>query len=83
MAPVCPRVDVEQSVFVMVPDHMAPVWQGQVSLHPSVLRLLECFDGRSAALFKQLIRASAIEVDWDVRLHQVTTTRDQRNRRDT
>lgn len=35
------------------------------------MRLLECCDRRSMALFKQLVRESAVEVDWDVCIHEV------------
>lgn len=54
-----------------MPDRDKPTWEGDVALNPYVLRLLECCDGRSVALFKQVVRESALEIDWRVRIHQV------------
>lgn len=65
-------VDTEQTVHVMVPDREAPTWSGDLPINPLNLRLLECCDGRSMALFKQLVRESAFEVDWNVRISRVS-----------
>ncbi|CAM9168076.1 unnamed protein product, partial [Hapterophycus canaliculatus] len=58
--------DAKQTLHVNVPDCSAPTWTGDVALNPLAVRLLECCDNHSIALFKQLIRESAVEVDWDV-----------------
>eukprot|EP00903_Cladosiphon_okamuranus_P008689 g8325.t1 len=62
--------DAKQTLHVMVPDREAPTWKGDVSVNPLTVRLLECCDSRSVALFKQLVRESAIEVDWGVRIER-------------
>ncbi|CAM9262206.1 unnamed protein product [Choristocarpus tenellus] len=59
--------DEVQSVYVMVPDRYSPVWQGSVPLISWKLRLMECCDTSSSALFKQVVRESAMEVNWRVR----------------
>lgn len=56
----------------MVPDRDAPTWEGDVTLNPLVLRLLECCDGRSGALFKRILRRSAVSIDWTVCVPQVS-----------
>ncbi|CAN0037399.1 unnamed protein product, partial [Sphacelaria rigidula] len=60
--------DTKKMVHVMVPDNADPTWEGDIPLNPIVLRLLECCDGRSMALFKQVVRDSALEIDWSVRV---------------
>eukprot|EP00752_Nemacystus_decipiens_P005170 g4692.t1 len=62
--------DAKQTLHVMVPDRDAPTWTGDVAVNPLTVRLLECCDCRTLALFKQLVRESALEVDWDVSLER-------------
>ncbi|CAN0444554.1 unnamed protein product, partial [Ectocarpus sp. 12 AP-2014] len=65
--------DMKQTLHVMVPDGINPTWTGDVAVNQLAVRLLECCDKRSMALFKQLVRESAIEVDWDVSIHHRVT----------
>ncbi|CBJ26068.1 hypothetical protein Esi_0018_0183 [Ectocarpus siliculosus] len=78
--------DMKQTLHVMVPDGINPTWTGDVAVNQlgieinsfaslQTVRLLECCDKRSMALFKQLVRESAIEVDWDVSIHHRRTSR--------
>ncbi|CAM9180255.1 unnamed protein product, partial [Discosporangium mesarthrocarpum] len=60
--------DEGQYVHVMVPDRVSPVWEGDIPLNSLLVHLLECCDARSSSLFKQLVRESAMEVDWRVRV---------------
>ncbi|CAM9995043.1 unnamed protein product, partial [Phaeothamnion confervicola] len=56
--------DIANTVHVMVPDAATPVWEGDIELHSQALHMVECHDGRTVALFKQLVRDSALAVDW-------------------
>ncbi|CAN0469469.1 unnamed protein product, partial [Ectocarpus sp. 12 AP-2014] len=48
--------DMKQTLHVMVPDGINPTWAGDVAVNQLAVRLLECCDKRSMALFKQLVR---------------------------
>ncbi len=65
----------EQTVgylHVVVPDESNPTWSGNVRVHYQAVRLLECCDGRSQALFNEIVRQSVKPVDWQVEWCQPT-----------
>ena len=57
----------ERRVRVAIPDLDRPVWSGLVALDRRALRLVECCDDASRALYGCLCRASSVDVDWRVR----------------
>ena len=50
----------------MVPDQNNPTWSGNVQVEYRSLRLLECCDEPSQALFTEIVRESLVPVDWHV-----------------
>lgn len=58
--------DVEQTVHVMVPDRLDPTWEGDIPISHKVLRLVECCDTWSIALFRQIAVDGSVGVCWDV-----------------
>ncbi|GMI35223.1 hypothetical protein TeGR_g7930 [Tetraparma gracilis] len=59
---------VKASVHVVVPDKSNPTWEGDVDVHWTSLRLIECCDegGASQALFTEIVRDSVVPVSWQV-----------------
>ena len=57
----------DRRVRVAIPDLDRPVWSGLVALDRRALRLVECCDDASRALYGCLCRASCVDVDWRVR----------------
>ncbi|CAM9353620.1 unnamed protein product [Chrysoparadoxa australica] len=68
--------DDKQTVHVMVPDSENPVWEGDIPLDCRALHLLECCDPYSTALFKQIVKDSAVEVDWEVTVASLAEQKD-------
>jgi len=53
-------------LHVVVPDSENPTWTGTVECNFQMLRLVECCDESSQALFNELVRESVVPVDWQV-----------------
>lgn len=58
--------DVNQTLYVMVPDKVNPTFKGNVQLDHRTVHLIECVDQKSSALFNKIIRDSVIKIKWDV-----------------
>lgn len=58
--------DNTQLLHVMVPDKLNPTFDGHVQLDHRTVHLIECVDGKSAALFNKITRDSVVKVKWDV-----------------
>lgn len=58
--------DVNNTIHVMVPDKFKPVFEGDLKLESQLVRLVECVDSHSVALFQKLLRDSTIKVNWQV-----------------
>ena len=58
--------DSTQMLHVMVPDKENPTFDGHVLLDHRTVHLIECADGKSDALFNQIVRDSVIKVKWEV-----------------
>lgn len=58
--------DVNQTLYVMVPDKINPTFKGNVQLDHRTVHLIECVDGKSLALFNKIVRDSVIKIKWDV-----------------
>lgn len=64
--------DHTQELYVMVPDQFNPTFEGWVSLDHRTIRLVECVDESSIALFNKLLRDSIVKVRWEVEWHEET-----------
>ncbi|GMH85267.1 hypothetical protein TrVE_jg13628 [Triparma verrucosa] len=53
-------------LHVVVPDNSNPTWSGNVQVEYRSLRLLECCDKSSQALFTEIVRGSLVPIDWHV-----------------
>ena len=51
---------------VAIPDRADPAWEGDVRLDARAVRLLECVDAPSRALFARAAARSAVQVEWRV-----------------
>jgi len=51
---------------VVVPDRQNPQWSGRVPLNYKTLRLLECCDDNTHALFKTLNKLHLVPINWNV-----------------
>ena len=49
-----------------MPDNSNPTWSGNVQVEYRSLRLLECCDKSSQALFTEIVRGSLVPIDWHV-----------------
>jgi hypothetical protein len=58
--------DFTNMLHVMVPDKENPTFDGEVQLDHRTMRLIECVDGASLALFNKIIRESVLKVKWRV-----------------
>ena len=53
-------------LHVMVPDKENPSFDGMVLLDYRTVRLIECVDGQSDALFNKIMRDSIVKIKWDL-----------------
>jgi hypothetical protein len=53
-------------LHVMVPDKHNPSFDGNVVLDYRTVHLIECVDGKTDALFNNIIRNSVVRVKWDL-----------------
>lgn len=58
--------DLNQTLYVMVPDKVNPTFKGNVQLDHRTVHLIECVDQKSMALFNKIVRDSVIKIKWDV-----------------
>jgi hypothetical protein len=58
--------DSTHMLHVMVPDKQNPSFDGNVILDYRTVHLIECVDGKTDALFNNIIRSSVVKVRWDV-----------------
>jgi hypothetical protein len=58
--------DINQTLYVMVPDKINPTFKGNVQLDHRTVHLIECVDVKSMALFNKIVRDSVIKIKWDV-----------------
>eukprot|EP00611_Tribonema_gayanum_P004551 TRINITY_DN13745_c0_g1_i1.p1 TRINITY_DN13745_c0_g1~~TRINITY_DN13745_c0_g1_i1.p1 ORF type:complete len:518 (-),score=122.58 TRINITY_DN13745_c0_g1_i1:340-1818(-) len=71
--------DAQQTLHVAMPDLAVATWQGDVPIDPRAVRLIECVDDRSMALFKQVLQRSAIEVNWEVEVSTLSPGMEERH----
>jgi hypothetical protein len=53
-----------KTLHVCVPDKENPTFDGQVQLDHRTVHLIECVDGRTDALFNQIVRDSMVKCKW-------------------
>lgn len=58
--------DVNNSIYIMVPDKCNPSFEGYVSLDYRQVHLIDCCDIVTRPLFNKLIRDSVVKVDWEI-----------------
>lgn len=58
--------DTARTLHVIVPDKSNPTFDGQIELDHRTVRLVECVDGKSNALFNKIVRDSVVRVNWEV-----------------
>jgi hypothetical protein len=58
--------DTARTLHVIVPDKSNPTFDGQIELDHRAVRLVECVDGKSNALFNKIVRDSVVRVNWEV-----------------
>lgn len=58
--------DASTQLQVCVPDPAHPIYQGKIPLDYRVVRLRDCMDMSSVALFNEIVRRSEVKITWEV-----------------
>lgn len=54
------------TIYIVVPDKQNPTFEGVIDLDYRIVRLLNCLDNYSHALFNKIVRNHIYNIDWEI-----------------